>query len=357
MIILNKVGFILSYGVDEVAAVSIRYECICGTHIRLPERAAGRRARCTSCGAVFNVPRSGQCVPAAKREAPPQDPVTEVGLLAPSPMGVDGGPMSPATRPVAVARQTRNTIGEDKSSFWEDAAWSFVFFLNTANLSVLITVSLVQLLLVGLQFVPFLGMLGWVLSLLFWMWLCSFYFHVVLETAAGEDELSTAGFSDIMEELIRPCLRFLICGAIALGPAYLVAVSGIAKEDEVPWHAVIPVGAAGLFLWPVMILGTAVGGGLPLRSIHLLILTVIKTPLAYLSVCLLVGVAIVSASVSTMGMDGLLTRLFGRHPPLSLVAISVVLGGVVQTYAWIVAMRVIGLYYRHFKSRFPWRAE
>jgi hypothetical protein len=107
----------------------------------------------------------------------------------------------------------------------------------------------------------------------------------------------------------------------------------------------------------VLILGSAIGGGLPIRSLHLLVLTVAKTPLAYLSVCVLVGMAAIGAIASSMGMSGLLTKFFGGNVPMSLAIAYVVVGEVVETYAWIVAMRLIGLYYRHFKSHFPWRAE
>jgi len=42
-------------------------------------------------------------------------------------------------------------------------------------------------------------------------------------------------------------------------------------------------------------------------------------------------------------------------PPLGLGTTAV--AQLIQSYALIVTMRCIGLYYRHFKHRFPWSAE
>ena len=48
---------------------------------------------------------------------------------------------------------------------------------------------------------------------------------------------------------------------------------------------------------------------------------------------------------------------FEDAPPISALIALAVVSELAEAYAWIVAMRQIGLYYRHYKSRFPWKAE
>jgi hypothetical protein len=112
-----------------------------------------------------------------------------------------------------------------------------------------------------------------------------------------------------------------------------------------------------VLLWPVLILGAAIGEQLPLRSLPLLLRTVASTPLPYVAVWLLVSMAGGIAVVTTTWMTDVLTSWFGADAPLTTVAAVALVSKTAELYAWIVAMRQIGLYYRHFKSRFPWEAE
>jgi hypothetical protein len=98
----------------------------------------------------------------------------------------------------------------------------------------------------------------------------------------------------------------------------------------------------GLFLWPMTVLCFALGGVSCLGRLDLLVVTIAKTLPVYLLTVLLVN-----------GVD-LIVTFFTPDGPFSG---PTFLHRVVQVYADIFAMRVIGLYYAHFKRRFAWSWE
>jgi hypothetical protein len=339
--------------------MTITHECACGAVIMVSRFAAGRRARCKSCGLIFRIPVPGR---ESYGELGRHDegercyPLSENHQEAPTPTG------STATRSASgVASTARSRLPRWKraseASFWQDAWWSFVLVRDGTNLALLVVISAIQLILTALQSIPFFGFFAWPVAMGFAVWLCAFYLHVVAETAQGDDVLSLFELSDIVEDLIRPCLRFVACGVVALGPAYLVLSFVTNSGQAVPWHVVGPLACAGVFLWPVMILAAAIGRELPVRYLPVLVKTVLMTPGAYLAVCGFTGLAGLLAYLSLPGAETLGARLLGTNGSLLLFFGVTALGQVIGTYATIVAMRQIGLYYRHFKARFPWRAE
>ncbi|MBN1345653.1 MAG: hypothetical protein JXQ73_23375 [Phycisphaerae bacterium] len=246
---------------------------------------------------------------------------------------------------------------EPEVSFWEDAAWSFIFFVRGSNLAALVAVVFVQLIILGLGFVPLFGFVVFCIQLIFAGWLCAFYFHIVGETAGGEDEISVPGFSDWMEDIIRPLFRFIGCGVIALGPAGFFAVILLAKSEDPSMTGPAVLAAIGMFFWPALILGAAIGNALPVRTLPLVLRTALGTPLPYLAVCLFVGVAGLVLYMSTTGLADMILKVFGQEIPTSILIAMAVVAKIVEAYTTIVAMRQIGLFYRHYKARFPWAAE
>ncbi|MBN1345874.1 MAG: hypothetical protein JXQ73_24505 [Phycisphaerae bacterium] len=337
--------------------MAIHHECSCGAHITLPTLSAGRRARCKSCGLVFRVPRPQWQIEAAVACAPA---IEEIDCLRPEVNFTRNGTVIPP--PLVGSRAVpRKTLAAravaDRPSFWEDAAKSFLFFASSNNLAILVMICLVQLVLLGLSSLPLVGLFTWLIWPTFGMWLFAFYFHVVVETAQGDDELSALGMSDIWEDMFWPSIRFVGCLLIALAPGIAVGMITSSKAEGVAWDLVMPAVAFGMLFWPVLVLGAAIGRTLPIRALPILVRTVAATPGPYLAVCVLVGVAGFVATQTTTSMMALVTRIFGQSAPLGVVMAAYAIGTVVETYTCIVVMRQIGLYYRHYKERFPWGAE
>ncbi len=332
----------------------IEYECVCGARISMPEAAAGRRARCRSCGLIARVPEPQWQIEAAIGINPSSED-RSLGAMPDHPPVTRNGTVLP---PVARRRpaSTDNSTSGGRS-FWVDAIGSFTFFCHGSNLAILVTITMIQLALLFLGSIPIANLLTWLIGPLFGMWLSAFALNVVTETAQGDDVLSAPGATDPFDDLLRPSLQFIGCWLLAMGPAVLIALMAATWGGGVPWHLVGVLGGIGLFFLPVLILGTAIGGELPLRSIPLLIRTVLGTLGPYLSVCMMVGLAALVAVSSINGMGKLVTTLFGTSVPLPVTLIVIALGELIEVCAWIVAMRQIGLYYRHFKSSFPWQAE
>jgi len=143
------------------------------------------------------------------------------------------------------------------------------------------------------------------------------------------------------------------------GCAALVLVLGCVLQGiPVPWTVVGGLAAAGLFFWPIVILCVAIGGSLRGLWPHTVIQTVLAAPLAFLTIW---GVLLISGGLyvltTTRGLlYGLLDRLLPNQPA-SVFWLVLLISGVMSAYGSIVAMRAIGLFYRHFKQYLPWRAE
>lgn len=117
------------------------------------------------------------------------------------------------------------------------------------------------------------------------------------------------------------------------------------------------VAALGVFFWPSTILTIAVGDSLGAIRPVLIVRTVVGAFLPYLAIwaMLLAAISLFVAPIAGI-TAGLLdnTRLAGL---LGGGWTTYVIASVLAGYLMIVIMRIIGLYYRHFKSDFAWAAE
>ena len=86
----------------------------------------------------------------------------------------------------------------------------------------------------------------------------------------------------------------------------------------------------------------------------MLVLTIVRSLGPYTAILLLIGsVIFLDALLLGLLLGGTGTEEGGPSLGLGTTAIA----QLIQSYALIVTMRCIGLYYRHFKHRFPWSAE
>lgn len=360
--------------------MAIRYKCGCGAYIKLPETAAGRKARCKACGEVFTVPAAAANpavhASAAKAPAPSRagDEASWLMQLSESEANAAGELVRPsavtlnidddepvrrnAAAPYEPPREDRDWISGPQRSFWEDLLSSFVFILDGGNVVVFVVMLCVSLFGMVVDFAPgFLSLIG---NMLIGGYFCAFYMSTILEVASGEDELPSVSISNIGEDILMPLVRYVGTWAMVLLPALATLIfaaytSGDWDEFFSPdgwhWTAALVLGVGGLALWPVVVLCVAIGGGFSGLWPHTIIRTALSAPLQYLAILsvLLVAVALTFA----LPLLEQYAAFTFPGPPIAAGALQAAL----SLYAMIVAMRAIGLFYRHCKHKFPWAAE
>ncbi len=285
------------------------------------------------------------------------------GPAAPS-MATPAGTMGYASDPRK--KGLTSAISDDaiqgaKNSFWTNAFSSFIYpVMSTGNLLNLIGMMFVSCLILvvsaamgfGLCYV-FIGCL--ILFIILMGWMCAFYLSVVQETAAGISDLPGFKMEDgLWDDAFKPAFTFI--GAIAsvflpsIGLLFLSAWGLLPSSMDflitVWWFA-------GLFLLPMSVLLFALGVPGVIFRIDLIIVTIFRTFLPYLAIWLmlfLVGMLyLIAASASILGTIGI-SEYLPDIPNLGWFSPFII--QIVNVYLMVVAMRIIGLYYLHFKNRF-----
>jgi len=284
--------------------MSIEVRCECGADLRLPNEAAGRRARCKHCGHVFEIPENvlttevDEAIRAEQAEK-------EEKQLQRAGLGAD-------------LRYFGVESDEQVRGFWHDAALSFVLVKDVHNgitlallwfLHGLLGFLLLALLILGSLLVA--GALGMfvstvmagvvlIVSIFVGGYLTSFWFRVFEETAEGEDRWPDFRYLDPWEDVAIPVARFIGTWVVVLGPGigFLLAAKVAGKAGELwPVGAVLMV--SGVFMWPTVMLATALGGLRAAVRIDMHLTTVFEAFFPYVAVWLMVSVAVaVMASVT-----------------------------------------------------------
>ncbi|UCE60302.1 MAG: hypothetical protein JSU63_00860, partial [Phycisphaerales bacterium] len=199
---------------------------------------------------------------------------------------------------------------------------------------------------------------------------------IVASAASGDSELPDVNVSsDLVEDLIRPLFAWIGSWAVVFFPAtaYLIAAWHMGWLPGINWMQAALGGAGsfwqwfstgdllliilvclGMAAWPITVLCIALGGFTEVYRVDLILLTIIRTFPAYLLTLALMGLAI----LVLVGLENLtanrLTPTPGAGPGPSLgsaIGMGILSTGV-RVYLDIVLMRLIGLYYHHFKDRF-----
>lgn len=239
--------------------------------------------------------------------------------------------------------------------FWKDVLVSFTFVFETENLISLVVIIAIHIWSVFLSYAGFLGSIG---QFFLGCYLATFYLGVIRETAAGEEQLPTIWIHNIWDDLFLPWLQFVASLLLVLVPALLLIIGCVSQGVDVPWSVVAGLAAAGLFFWPIVILGVAIGGGFQGLWPHTIVQTVLAAPLAFLAIwlVLLVSGGLYAFSSQSVWLAEVLDKLLANRPG-SIFWLLLVISAAISAYAAVVAMRTIGLFYRHFKKQLPWRAE
>jgi hypothetical protein len=283
------------------------------------------------------------------------------GSIGP-PVAVPVGPPEPAAVGYAGEPSKRESYRQDvagdaiqgpQRGFWADAFTSFIYpFKGGGNvITFLITVG-IACLKIPLGFAGCLGTIG---MLIIFGWLSALYLSVIGETARGSEDLPgirmEGGFLD---DVIKPALKFIGAYAVVLAPATLCSIALGFGLIPGSLGFVIPIWIfVGMFLAPISLLLFSLDALSMVLRIDLIFLTIIRTILPYLAMWLmliLVGIIyMLSLSVEILtkvGMNSIIPQLTGLGLAGDVFFIFA------EVYISIVAMRIVGLYYLHFKKRF-----
>lgn len=247
-----------------------------------------------------------------------------------------------------------------KGGFWANSIRSFAYPVisggNVVTLCILLVVSAVSIV---LQYAGGLGLIG---RFFIFGWLCAAYLSVIQDTASGSEDLPGIKMEDgILDDIVKPALKYVGAMAVAMAPAaaYLIAIG----MDALPEWMVNPIAVflwigMGIFVWPVFIMLFAFNALNMIFRLDLIVVTIVRTFGAYLSLWLMllvVGLCLfIPPLVPFLSSAGLIKEL-----PSFLtegLVFEFVLNAF-QVYLTIVSMRMIGLYYLHFKQRFALELE
>lgn len=356
--------------------------CECGAKYRVPDSAIGKRSKCKKCGIVFTLEAEDEGVIPLADEIGLADEVS--GAVererAASPQSDQGRLIMPPGSPAALAAggPGQAAAAPDISpprGYWSNVLWSFLFLASPANLVTYLAMWII--LSVG-AFVRYGGVFALFAFVIIQGWYSAFRFTVLRSAAAGEDEMPSmstvaSSFGDMIEALVAwigswivvllPSFAYLIyvvssgtitgMGALEMLSGGLSGMlQGIGKELLVFGVLV----CLGLASWPMVVLCVALGGFGTLYRPDLLARTIVKTlPMYALTVALMFGAVVLTGMLAELSTAGTAAP---AGPSLSGRIGGAMLGRVLTTafilYLDIVLMRLVGLYYHHFKTRFVW---
>ncbi|MFH0982151.1 MAG: hypothetical protein V2A79_11490 [Planctomycetota bacterium] len=347
-------------------------QCVCGARYKVPEGSAGRKARCKKCGRIFQIPdREDGPIPLA--DEPDLAGLVRAEAAAPPAETASGSmfeqaAVSTAYDPDAAPRVDHLPRIRPRTGFWSDVGWTLLFFISPQNLVMFLVVWLLSM---GTQYAVFVPIFGWLAVVIINMYIVAWYMSIIAETASGEDDLprmSTSG--GWWDDVIRPNLEYYGTFLLMLAPGLVYAIfiaktlqgSGLVGPGGFNLYNVVTSGGGavlpllvlvviGLFLWPIALMCVSMGGLSALFRVDLILVAVAKTFLAYTAIFVMVAAATFLPSILLVAATSAGGGLTPSGLPLRILAPAL------RVYFSIVAMRLIGLYYRHFKERFPWDWE
>ena len=343
-----------------------RYTCACGARYRLPEGSGGRQARCKKCGKIFTIPADEPIAVSRpdddhldfEQHSSGSPPSIDPGPAAPPPAEGRGMAVAPSDSPyspdelVAMGRAATAASSRQRG-FWADVGWTFAMFTNPGNLIMLVIIWGLHGIMPFVKAAPCIGLVG---AFIVYGWLCSYWFNVIVEAANGEDDLPSLSLTDgFMDDVIAPLFKFVGASLLAWVPAIACAVAmilitsvSVGQVIADPTMLLVVLVGVSMFLWPMVLLVTAIGGLGAVFRLDLLVATVARTLLPYLAVCLLFA----GTLALEWSADPIAAWITGGQ--MSDYLVTGILAALVQAYFSVVSMRIVGLYYHHFKERFAW---
>ncbi len=296
--------------------MTLEFNCPqCGALIAFGSKHAGKRAKCLNCGQKFFIP--------AQSFEKPKKIEPEQAMEEPIP-------------------------GFYRAVFLD----SWRIFVNSQNATTLVFVTAV----VCFRF--FLARaccLNYVASIVIWGWLFGFYLNVISRTAMGDDllpEIELGTFITFLWYILGPFLVFSYTLFLVELPFFigmsLLYDSGVTFRNlwsafDAAHLALQVLFAGGLLLFPAAILTTAVGKDFTLLRPDYLFAPVFRASAPYLTTGALLAAACLMQMQATQYTEA----------DVAVTAWHLATNLLVQVLA-IVAMRSIGLFYRHYGCYFGW---
>lgn len=297
--------------------MTIKFYCPnCDAIIAFDSKHSGKRARCLSCGQIFIIPQKDDEIP-KKIKAEPKyksEPIPgfyHAVFIDSWKLFFDPQNATPLVFVIAVV--------------------CFKFFLATACC------------------------MNYISFVFVWGWLLGFYLNIIYETAFEIDklpEIYLGTSTSFLWYVIKPFLVFLFTMFVVQLPFFIALAllknKGITYENM--WqagtglHLLLQVlFIFGLFFFPMAILTTAVGKDLTLFRPDYVVTAILKAPVSYL--------VVVALLVATALLENRTSQFEGAS--LTITAANLALNLAVQLIA-IIAMRSIGLFYRHYSCYLRW---
>ena len=299
--------------------MTIKFNCPnCGELIAFDSKHCGKRARCTTCGQLFIIP--------SKDNETPEKVEAEIEKGEPEP-------------------------GFYRAVFVN----SWKIFVNPENATSLVFVAAVVCF---KFFLSRIACCGYITFFIAWGWLLGFYLNIIYETAFETDTLPSIYLGTSVTffwYVIKPFLIFVLTMIFVQLPFIitlsLVEDKGLTYENmwqvEMGLRLVLQIlYIGGLFFFPMAILTIAIGKDITLLRPDYILVPVFKAPVAYI---------VVVALLIITGFLEMQTSQFSYSEQISIGLTSSRLGlnlGV-QVIA-IIAMRSIGLFYRHYNCHLRW---
>jgi len=187
--------------------------------------------------------------------------------------------------------------------------------------------------------------IGHVLHIAAWGFLFWYYMEIIYSTAFEQEKLPdviVGGFKGLLWRIAKSVYIFMIMLIVVELP-YLIGAL-ISSWMDTEWPVLLyALMFAGLFLFPVAILSAAVGKDLTLLRPDYFLVTISRAFRPYLVTALLLGAAAVLQMHASQYSGQFHTAAIG-HLLLNLA---------VQVIA-LIAMRSIGLFFRHYSCLLPW---
>jgi len=193
--------------------------------------------------------------------------------------------------------------------------------------------------------------IGQLVTIAAWGCLLWYYMEIIYSTAFDTEDLPdvyVGGFFGFVWNIVKSICTFFVALVIVLLPCVIALV--ISRKMGVEWPVLSHVLAiAGLFAFPMAILILSVG-----RDVTMLFRLdyIIRPPIHAFCPYLVTVVLFILACQLQLWLE---VRGYGRllHERSVVVALHLLANLGVQVIA-IIAMRSIGLFYRHYSYHFPW---
>lgn len=301
--------------------MTIQFNCPnCGELIAFGSKHAGKRARCTTCGQIFIIPSRDYEKP---KKIEPEPQIAE--------------PLPGFYHAVFIDTWKIFTNPQNATGLvFVAAAVCFKFFTGHLDYSF------------DIGAIRFQAPVGFIVSVAAWGCLLWYYMEIINSAAFDTEELPDVymgGLLGFIWNILKSIYLFFIALTVVELPCIITFI--ISKKTGAEWPVLSKLlGIAGLFVFPMAILTIAVGREFALLRPDYILAPILKAFRPYLVPAALLVLAW-QLQLSTAGYG----ELPGRG--ILIVALHLLANLAVQVIA-IIAMRSIGLFYRHYSCHLKW---